>query len=157
MVDYTHPFTMSNTNVGMVYDTIIQEVINSVRVDFEENGIEEGVLDELKKVRFSFSLFPSSDLFSRCCAVLPALTILPLLSLPRQHRPIYHFGNGGTLFPCQVSSTGRIHTSTSSLRDAAALLHFKTVKSEGRWRWRRWLNEWRDKCQSLRFGAGVCC
>lgn len=40
---------MSNTNVGMVYDTIIQEVINSVRVDFEENGIEEGVLDELKK------------------------------------------------------------------------------------------------------------
>ncbi|KAK4193434.1 transcription initiation factor IIA large subunit [Podospora australis] len=40
---------MSNQNVGAVYDIIIQEVINSVRVDFEETGTEEGVLDDLKK------------------------------------------------------------------------------------------------------------
>ncbi|KAK0734358.1 transcription factor IIA, alpha/beta subunit [Lasiosphaeria miniovina] len=40
---------MSNANVGSVYDHIIQEVINAVRVDFEENGVEDGVLDELRK------------------------------------------------------------------------------------------------------------
>ncbi|KAH8179282.1 transcription factor IIA, alpha/beta subunit domain-containing protein [Sarocladium implicatum] len=39
---------MSNTAVGNVYQTIIDEVINSSRVDFEENGIEESVLDELR-------------------------------------------------------------------------------------------------------------
>ncbi|KAK0618030.1 transcription factor IIA, alpha/beta subunit [Bombardia bombarda] len=40
---------MSNANVGGVYDHIIQEVINAVRVDFEENGVDDGVLEELKK------------------------------------------------------------------------------------------------------------
>ncbi|KAK3310208.1 transcription factor IIA, alpha/beta subunit [Chaetomium strumarium] len=40
---------MSNVAVGPVYDTIISEVINAVRVDFEENGVEEGVLEDLKK------------------------------------------------------------------------------------------------------------
>ncbi|KAK3393787.1 transcription factor IIA, alpha/beta subunit [Podospora didyma] len=40
---------MSNANVGNVYDHIIQEVINAVRVDFEENGVDDGVLEELKK------------------------------------------------------------------------------------------------------------
>ncbi|KAK4233835.1 transcription factor IIA, alpha/beta subunit [Achaetomium macrosporum] len=39
---------MSNSAVGPVYDTIISEVINAVRVDFEENGIEDGVLEILK-------------------------------------------------------------------------------------------------------------
>ena len=41
---------MSNTAVGNVYQTIIDEVINSSRVDFEENGVEESVLDELRNV-----------------------------------------------------------------------------------------------------------
>ncbi|KAL2015709.1 hypothetical protein VTK56DRAFT_5010 [Thermocarpiscus australiensis] len=40
---------MSNTAVGPVYDAIIQEVINAVRVDFEENGVDDGVLEDLKK------------------------------------------------------------------------------------------------------------
>ncbi|KAK4231723.1 transcription initiation factor IIA large subunit [Podospora fimiseda] len=40
---------MSNTAVGPVYETIINEVINSVRVDFEENGVDDGVLEDLKK------------------------------------------------------------------------------------------------------------
>ncbi|KAL2134153.1 hypothetical protein VTI74DRAFT_915 [Chaetomium olivicolor] len=40
---------MSNTAVGPVYDAIISEVINAVRVDFEENGVDDGVLEDLKK------------------------------------------------------------------------------------------------------------
>lgn len=48
---------MSNATVGNVYDHIIQEVINAVRVDFEENGVDDGILEELKKVRLS----PSPD------------------------------------------------------------------------------------------------
>ncbi|KAK4042586.1 transcription factor IIA, alpha/beta subunit [Parachaetomium inaequale] len=40
---------MSNTAVGSVYDTIIAEVINAVRVDFEENGVDDGALEDLKK------------------------------------------------------------------------------------------------------------
>ncbi|GAB1310304.1 transcription factor IIA subunit alpha [Madurella fahalii] len=40
---------MSNASVGAVYDIIIQEVISAVRVDFEENGVDDGVLEDLKK------------------------------------------------------------------------------------------------------------
>ncbi|KAK4105749.1 transcription factor IIA, alpha/beta subunit [Parathielavia hyrcaniae] len=40
---------MSNTAVGTVYDTIISEVINAVHVDFEENGVDDGALEDLKK------------------------------------------------------------------------------------------------------------
>ncbi|KAL2258591.1 hypothetical protein VTK26DRAFT_8061 [Humicola hyalothermophila] len=40
---------MSNTAVGPIYEAIIQEVINAVRVDFEENGVDDGVLEDLKK------------------------------------------------------------------------------------------------------------
>jgi len=48
---------MSNTAVGPVYDTIISEVINAVRVDFEENGADDSALEDLKKVRpFSLSI-----------------------------------------------------------------------------------------------------
>lgn len=41
---------MSNQAVGNVYQAVIDEVINSSRVDFEENGVEESVLEELRKV-----------------------------------------------------------------------------------------------------------
>lgn len=41
---------MSNQAVGSVYQTIIEEVINSSRVDFEESGVEEAVLEELRLV-----------------------------------------------------------------------------------------------------------
>lgn len=44
---------MSNTAVGPVYDTIIAEVVNAVRVDFEENGVDDTALEDLKKVRLS--------------------------------------------------------------------------------------------------------
>ncbi|KAK3954035.1 transcription factor IIA, alpha/beta subunit [Pseudoneurospora amorphoporcata] len=40
---------MSNNTVGTVYEHIINEVINAVRVDFEENGVDDSVLEELKK------------------------------------------------------------------------------------------------------------
>ncbi|KAG5663659.1 hypothetical protein KAF25_006244 [Fusarium avenaceum] len=40
---------MSNTAVGNVYQAIIDEVVNSSRVDFEESGIEESVLEELRQ------------------------------------------------------------------------------------------------------------
>ncbi|KAF5130669.1 hypothetical protein E5D57_007010 [Metarhizium anisopliae] len=41
---------MSNQAVGTVYQTIIDEVINSSRVDFEESGVEENVLEELRQM-----------------------------------------------------------------------------------------------------------
>jgi transcription initiation factor TFIIA large subunit len=40
---------MSNQAVGNVYQTIIEEVINSSRVDFDESGVEESVLEELRQ------------------------------------------------------------------------------------------------------------
>ncbi|GJN70385.1 transcription factor IIA subunit alpha [Purpureocillium lilacinum] len=40
---------MSNQAVGNVYQSIIEEVINSSRVDFEESGVEESVLEELRQ------------------------------------------------------------------------------------------------------------
>lgn len=41
---------MSNQHVGAVYAQIIEDVIDSSRVDFEEGGIEERILLELQKV-----------------------------------------------------------------------------------------------------------
>jgi len=40
---------MSNTQVGNVYSQIIADVIESSRVDFEEGGVDEHVLDELRR------------------------------------------------------------------------------------------------------------
>jgi hypothetical protein len=42
---------MSNQAVGAVYKAIIDDVVNSSRVDFEESGVEESVLEELRQVR----------------------------------------------------------------------------------------------------------
>jgi len=41
---------MSNTQVGNVYQQIIADVVDSSRVDFEEGGVDESVLEELRKV-----------------------------------------------------------------------------------------------------------
>lgn len=41
---------MSNTAVGNVYDHIIKEVVEASRVDFEESGIDDSVLEELRSV-----------------------------------------------------------------------------------------------------------
>ncbi|KAI0199799.1 transcription factor IIA, alpha/beta subunit [Astrocystis sublimbata] len=40
---------MSNSQVGGVYQQIINDVIAASRVDFEEGGIDEAVLDQLKR------------------------------------------------------------------------------------------------------------
>ena len=55
---------MSNTVVGNVYDRIIKEVVETSRVDFEESGIDDAVLEELRTV---------SRVFAFACrvAVLP--------------------------------------------------------------------------------------
>jgi transcription initiation factor TFIIA large subunit len=53
---------MSNQAVGNVYQTIIEEVINSSRVDFEENGVEESVLEELRQVSHAMRLQPRQRL-----------------------------------------------------------------------------------------------
>lgn len=42
---------MSNATVGNIYQQIINEVIEASRVDFEEGGVEESVLEDLRKVR----------------------------------------------------------------------------------------------------------
>ena len=47
---------MSNQAVGAVYKAIIDDVVNSSRVDFEESGVEESVLEELRQVRYALSI-----------------------------------------------------------------------------------------------------
>lgn len=55
---------MSNAQVGNVYQQIIADVVESSRVDFEEGGVDEHVLEELRMVRHVMSpiehLFPST-------------------------------------------------------------------------------------------------
>jgi len=46
---------MSNPNVGSIYHQIIRDVIDTSRVDFEEGGVDESVLDELARVSFDLS------------------------------------------------------------------------------------------------------
>lgn len=53
---------MSNQAVGNVYQAIIDEVINNSRVDFEESGVEESVLEELRQVSL-LSILPTSACF----------------------------------------------------------------------------------------------
>lgn len=69
---------MSNTTVGPVYDTIIAEVINAVRVDFEENGVDDGALEDLKKVRLSQSL--PAPIASRGILAAPSLASLAFVN-----------------------------------------------------------------------------
>lgn len=53
---------MSNTQVGSIYQQIISDVVESSRVDFEEGGVEEQVLEELRQVRpLSKHTAPSHD------------------------------------------------------------------------------------------------
>lgn len=74
---------MSNNVVGSVYETIIQEVINSVRVDFEENGVDDGVLEDLKKVRIlTRSNFFSPSPISKSMRAAPLHRELSLQAIP---------------------------------------------------------------------------
>lgn len=49
---------MSNQTVGTIYQQIIRDVVDSSRVDFEEGGVDESVLDELSRVSASISAVP---------------------------------------------------------------------------------------------------
>lgn len=62
---------MSNANVGNIYQQIINEVIEASRVDFEEGGVEESVLDDLRKVCFLWFLNAIFLIFlAACCNVV---------------------------------------------------------------------------------------
>lgn len=91
---------MSNQAVGNVYQTIIEEVINSSRVDFEESGIEESVLEELRQV---------SD--PSCSYLSPWPCLVAICHRPTRGTPAAHVlgcvvtGQGGgaiwrALLPC---------------------------------------------------------
>lgn len=62
---------MSNSAVGNVYQTIIEEVINSSRVDFEESGVEEAVLEELRLVSQDQCFVPCSPTFGESLSACP--------------------------------------------------------------------------------------
>ncbi len=72
---------MSNTQVGNVYQQIISDVIDSSRVDFEEGGVDESVLEHLRMVRLSLSpsllLLPSVRIDS-CVVLFPSIIIFVL-------------------------------------------------------------------------------
>lgn len=62
---------MSNTLVGNIYRSIMDEVIDRSRVDFEEGGVEEGVLEDLRKVSSSLPSPRARCLRCLRSAVLP--------------------------------------------------------------------------------------
>ena len=59
---------MSNASVGNIYHQIINEVIEASRVDFEDQGVGEEVLEELRKVSSFFPLLFPSTSHTRACA-----------------------------------------------------------------------------------------
>lgn len=72
---------MSNNLVGTIYQQIINEVIEASRVDFEDQGVGEDVLDELRRVRS----FPPFLVSKR--PLPPALCQFIMLS--KSHFPFY--------------------------------------------------------------------
>ncbi len=48
---------MSNQAVGQVYQVIINEVIEASRTDFDDGGVEDVVLEELRKVNSTWPVF----------------------------------------------------------------------------------------------------
>jgi transcription initiation factor TFIIA large subunit len=54
---------MSNANVGAVYQQVIRDVVESTRVDFDEAGVDESVLEELARVSSRFQRSSSSSMF----------------------------------------------------------------------------------------------
>ena len=41
---------MSNTETSKLYESVIEDVINDSRQDFENNGIDESTLQELRRI-----------------------------------------------------------------------------------------------------------
>jgi transcription initiation factor TFIIA large subunit len=52
--------------VGSVYQQIIKDVVESSRVDFEEGGVDESVLEELAAVSFADIYFVALDIIRSC-------------------------------------------------------------------------------------------
>jgi hypothetical protein len=61
---------MSNSVVGSVYEQIIEDVLSTSRVDFEENGVDEGVLDELRRVSCPLEMLLTLLSTPRFCIVV---------------------------------------------------------------------------------------
>lgn len=82
---------MSNNQVGTVYQQIIQDVVESSRVDFEEGGVDEHVLEELKQVSPHLSILSvgAIDASSVSLSIKPPsilLSLLFILMAPRVSR-----------------------------------------------------------------------
>jgi len=73
---------MSNTQVGNVYQQIIADVVDSSRVDFEEGGVDEHVLDELRIVSWPLFLF-SSNASSQIISSMPVSFRLRVFAVAR--------------------------------------------------------------------------
>lgn len=69
---------MSNTNVGPVYQQIISDVVDASRVDFEEGGVDEHVLEELRLVRILL-FFTGSSLFQSNAIIVFIFSSLEIL------------------------------------------------------------------------------
>ena len=52
---------MSNHMVGSVYQQIIRDVVEASRVDFEEGGVDESVLEELANVSIRHFILMRAD------------------------------------------------------------------------------------------------
>lgn len=46
-----------STSVAETYKAVIQDVIEGVKEDFQREGVDESVLEELKKVNFLSKIF----------------------------------------------------------------------------------------------------
>ncbi|PMD37942.1 hypothetical protein L207DRAFT_431274 [Hyaloscypha variabilis F] len=73
---------MSNNQVGTVYQQIIQDVVESSRVDFEEGGVDEHVLEELKLVSLALRFA-----FWRRCGWQSKLSQLGVATFPWDPKP----------------------------------------------------------------------
>lgn len=67
---------MSNSQVGAIYQQIIEDVLDSSRVDLEENGVDESILEELKLVS---NPSPQTDAGHKTPINLQHLASLPLI------------------------------------------------------------------------------
>ncbi|KAI1852084.1 hypothetical protein JX266_002937 [Neoarthrinium moseri] len=84
---------MSNTQVGQVYQQIILDVLEASRVDLEENGVDESILEELKQAAIAIYLsFPcdrgksgddaSSSILARDCLLCLGRALCPAAAPP---------------------------------------------------------------------------
>ncbi|KAL2180261.1 transcription factor IIA, alpha/beta subunit [Thermothelomyces heterothallicus CBS 202.75] len=114
---------MSNAAVGPVYDTIITEVINAVRVDFEENGVDDSALEDLKKTwqhklsQMNLAQFPWDPKPEP--PPTPASANAPPASAPPSAPPITANYTQSTLSPQSSAQTlslpGSLHPNSNSV------------------------------------------